>query len=144
MKIMKCGYGIICLISFLAFLPLSYGFDNLRFNEPIPEAGSEGPDYKRIELGDAATLSLGGQVRVRGEVWENAGFNAGADDEFALLRLRLHGSLRVHDFRLFVEGKSALITDRSLAGGRRTLDVDALDLQNAFLEYSTDALMHFH
>ena len=37
-------------------------------------------------------------------------------------------------FRVYVEGKSALATDRDLSGGRRPLDEDSLDLQNAFLD----------
>ncbi len=37
-------------------------------------------------------------------------------------------------FRFFAEGKSALATGRDLPGGLRTLDVDSIDLQNAFLD----------
>ncbi len=35
---------------------------------------------------------------------------------------------------MFVEGKSAQATDRDLPGGRRTLDLDTLELQQAFID----------
>ena len=37
-------------------------------------------------------------------------------------------------FRAYLEGKSALATDRELTGGKRSLDEDTLDLQQAFVD----------
>ncbi len=83
--------------------------------------------------------SFGGQVRLRAEGWNN--FNFGAppdvkhDDTFLLSRFRLHGDLHVGDHvRIFAEGISAWSTDRDLVGGRRTMDVDSVDLLNAFID----------
>ncbi|HMP74024.1 MAG TPA: alginate export family protein [Kiritimatiellia bacterium] len=118
-------------------------FHNLRFEEnaagyrdlPV-ESRLDGLKY--IALGDEAFLSLGGQARVRGEAWRNFGFAPENDDEFGLLRLRLHADLWLGPrVRVFVEGKSATATDRDLPGGRRTLDVDELDVQNAFVDVMT-------
>jgi len=39
--------------------------------------------------------------------------------------------------RGFIEGKSAQSTDRNLPGGRRTLDVDTLEVHQAFVDLST-------
>jgi hypothetical protein len=84
-------------------------------------------------------ISFGGQLRFRGEYWENFGFADANDDAFLLTRLRLHADAHFGDnVRVFVEGKSALCTDRDLPGGRRTLDVDTLDLLNAFVDFSLD------
>jgi hypothetical protein len=90
-----------------------------------------------IALNDSGDsyLSLGGEARVRWESWNNFGFAPANDDDFGLFRLRLHGDLHLTEsFRVFVEGKSSLSTDRSLPGGRRTLDEDTADLQNAFID----------
>lgn len=82
-------------------------------------------------------MSFGGQIRFRLENWHNFGFSKDNDDTFLLTRVRLHADLHAGEhFRLFVEGKSALSTDRSLPGGRRTLDVDELDLQQTFFDAS--------
>jgi hypothetical protein len=121
-------------------------FNNLRYEET-------GAGYRRVEStslldtikdiplheNTATYLSLGGQARVRGEAWENFGFSAAEDDAFVLLRLRAHADLHLGEaVRFFVEGKSATATDRDLPGGRRTLDVDELDLQNAFVDLAHD------
>lgn len=115
-------------------------FQNLRYEESAEvyqsiEKASFTDGLKYIPLGDSAFLSVGGQARVRWEDWHNYNFDPVNDDDFGLLRLRLHGDLHLSDaFRVFVEGKSSTATDRDLPGGRRTLDVDELDLQNAFLD----------
>ncbi len=52
-----------------------------------------------------------------------------------MLRIRLHGDLVLGPyFRVFLEGKSSISTDRNLPGGRRILDVDTADLQNVFVD----------
>lgn len=85
-------------------------------------------------------LSIGGEVRVRVEGWSDFAFSAadGRDDVFALTRLLGSADLRVGDrLRAFVEAESALAFDRDLPGGRRALDVDQLDLQQAYVEWAT-------
>ncbi len=80
-------------------------------------------------------ISFGGQVRTRFEVWENFGFVPANDDEFLLTRFLVHGDLHIGDHvRVFVEGKSAFSTERTLPGGRRTLDADELDLLQGFVD----------
>lgn len=86
--------------------------------------------------------TFGGQVRARGELWRDAGFGqapAGAevDDEHLLWRFLLHADLRWSpDLRLFVQGKSAVLSDRELAGGKRSLDEDQADVQQLFADVS--------
>ena len=120
-------------------------FQNLRYEEPasayrdvVPQTKLD--ELKYIQLGDSEQvyLSIGGQARVRWEWWENFNFAPANDDNFGLFRLRLHGDLQLgENVRVFIEGKSATATDRDLPGGRRTLDVDELDLQNAFVDIAT-------
>lgn len=80
-------------------------------------------------------LQWGGSLRGRLESWRNFAFSPEQDDEFVLGRLLVFADARVSDkVRFFVEGKSALSTDRDLPGGTRPLDVDTLDLQSAYLD----------
>ena len=109
-------------------------FQNIRA-EDSQEAREAALYYTPLKLNDASSLSVGGQVRVRGEYWENWNFAEQNDDEFLLTRIRLHTDLRVcQGFRVYVEGISALAYDRDLPpkGGKRPIDHDALDLLNAF------------
>jgi len=110
---------------------------NLRYEENAAAYKDTTPGFKHIPLNDDGSmfLSLGGQGRVRWESWESFNFTPGLDDDFLLFRVRLHGDLQLGpSVRVFVEGKSATATDRDLPGGRRTLDVDELDLQNGFVD----------
>ncbi len=117
-------------------------FQNLRYEENsaayrnVPAANAlEEAKYIPLGEGTESFLSLGGQVRARWEEWNNFNFGPDNDDGFGLLRIRLHGDLVLGPaVRVFVEGKSSTATDRDLPGGRRTLDVDELDLQNAFVD----------
>ena len=80
-------------------------------------------------------VSFGGRMRFRMENWSNFAFSDSNDDTFLLTRIFLHGDLHWGDrIRVFVEGKSAHSTDRNLPGGKRTLDVDAAELQQAFID----------
>ncbi|HMP77735.1 MAG TPA: alginate export family protein [Kiritimatiellia bacterium] len=122
-----------------AFQNLRYEENGAAWREVEPAAALDRLKY--IPLGDSDTLSLslGGQLRVRWEQWDNFGFAPANDDDFGLFRVRLHGDLRAGDaIRVFIEAKSAESTSRDLPGGRRTLDVDTLDLQNAFLDLATE------
>lgn len=121
-------------------------YQNLRYEEDWstlhrPEPRDPFDALKAIELRDdpPVLLTLGGDYRVRLESWD--GFLFGqppgqdASDTFVLNRIKLHADLRIGDFfRAFAEGKSALSTGRDLLGGRRTIDADELDLQNAFID----------
>ncbi len=79
--------------------------------------------------------TVGGQLRLRSETWSNFGFAEPNDDTFILARLLLTADVRAGTYlRGFVRVRSALSTDRSLPGGRRGLDADDLDLQDAFLD----------
>jgi hypothetical protein len=119
-------------------------FHNLRYEEDWSVLrGQPKVDFwdpiKFIPLNDEETvyLTFGGDLRLRVEHFSNFAFGAPATDTdtFGLARLKLHGDLHVGEyFRAFVEGKSALATDRDLPGGRRPVDVDELDLQNAFID----------
>ena len=122
-------------------------FDVLRFREDWSDARGLGaasaPDLwdpiKHVSLSDDGSIwaSFGGQVRLRLEHWENFDFGGAGtrDDTFLLTRVRAHADVHVGPhLRVFVEGQSALSTDRDLPGGRRTLEVDELDLQNGFVD----------
>lgn len=125
-------------------------FQFLRFNEdyssyrdaPRDELGFF-DSIKHIPLNEAgdAYLSIGGRTRARFEAWDNFGFGAPANDsdEFLLWRAFLHADFHLgENLRVFVEGKTAQSTDRDLPGGRRTLDVDSLELQQAFADITFD------
>lgn len=125
------------------------GFQALRFEEnwsrfdPGSETSRAGV-WKRRELshdGDV-WLGLGGQFRQRLEVWNNFNFGAPSaakdDDTYLLSRVHAHADLHLgRNVRVFAEALSALSTSRDLPGGRRTLDVDQLDLQNGFVEWNS-------
>lgn len=115
-------------------------FQNLRYDDS--QATREASlYYTKLALGDASDLSIGGQVRLRGESWENFNFKEANDDEFLLTRIRLHADARVaKGLRFFVEGRSALANGRDLPtpdkSGKRPIDEDVLDLENAFADLS--------
>ncbi len=94
---------------------------------------------KYVPLSDNGDIwgSFGGHTRLRFEGWSDFAFGAPADpdDTFLLWRLTLHGDIHIgENVRVFVEGKSAQSTDRDLPGGRRALDVDSFDLEQAFAD----------
>ena len=120
-------------------------YQNVRYEEDgsvlrgLPQRSGTNEPLKFIPLNQDSTvyLSFGGQARFRLESWSDFGFGGlgSRDDSFGLLRLRLHSDLVAGPFfRLFFEGKSALATGRDLPGGLRIIDVDTLDLENAFAD----------
>ncbi len=114
-------------------------FQNLRFQEDWSGHQPATSSLKRIALNSdgSAFLSLGGQLRYRAEFWENFLFSPeeSRDDDHSLWRLRLHADFQLGSaVRFFVEGRSALARGRDLPGGNRTLDLDSVDLLNAFLD----------
>jgi len=119
-------------------------FQTLRFEEDWtgfdPDGGDDYWDgIKHMKLNDdgSSWLGMGGEFRIRGEGWKSFGFSPAttADDSFGLSRIQLYTDWHLGDnLRVFVEGESALATDRDLPGGIRGLDADVLDLQNAFVD----------
>jgi len=109
------------------------------------KAGAGGLDslkYIEVSRDGAVWLSLGAQLRERLEVWDDFAFGAPAvaDDVFLLTRLFAHADLHIGEtWRVFVQAKSALSSDRDLPGGRRTLDMDRFDIQNGFVEFKQRA-----
>jgi len=83
-------------------------------------------------------LTIGGQVRERGEYYKHYLFGASEpkdSDGYLLSRFRLSADLHVTQyFRMFAEGRSAFALDRDLVGGRTTAYVDELDLMNGFAD----------
>jgi len=123
-------------------------YDNRRFGEDysplatfdsIPERDFW-DEFKYIPLFWDWWISVGGQARVRLEGFHHFNFAIPAaqrDYLYVLQRYMLHAEVNFSDaLRLFVQGKSAIVTDRTLVGGRRTVDMDTLALQQAFLEFT--------
>lgn len=98
----------------------------------------DGIKYVSFSDDGSVWASFGGQARLRLEDWSDFSFGtpADADDTFLLWRLMLHADVHFgENVRVFVEGKSSLLTDRELPGGRRAaLDSDSLALQQAFAD----------
>lgn len=97
---------------------------------------------KYVSLSDDGSVwaSFGGHIRFRVEDWSNFGFGAPAmnDDTFVLGRATFHSDIHLSEqVRVFLEGKTALATDRDLqSGAPRTLDVDSLALEQAFVDFT--------
>ena len=96
---------------------------------------------KYIPLSDDGEVwaSFGGHLRGRVEGWNNYDFGnppgVSHDDVFLLTRVFLHGDVHIGDnLRVFGEFKSAHSSDRDLPGGRRILDADPAELQQAFVD----------
>lgn len=89
---------------------------------------------KCIRLPGTTLLSLGGELRERGEAFENPAFGLKHSYDHALLhRVLAFGDLRVADLmRAFVQFNYASATARPFAPS--PTDVDRLDLAQAFLE----------
>ena len=107
--------------------------------QDLSQADDPFDPLKYVALSDDGSVwaSFGGHVRLRLENWNDFGFGAAAkaDDTFLLSRVAVHADVHIgENIRAFVEGTSALATDRELAGGRRALDVDTGALQQAFVD----------
>ncbi|HEX6069349.1 MAG TPA: alginate export family protein [Longimicrobiaceae bacterium] len=105
-------------------------------DRPMP-APLDGLKYIPLDATGSIYLSLGGQLRTRGEGVDNFMLADAPErsDAFGLVRALLHADLHAGPYlRFFVEGKHAVAIDRDLPGGRRPLDYDELDLQNAFVD----------
>jgi hypothetical protein len=118
-------------------------FHNLRYEEdwsayrPSDPEGLDSVKFVRLSEDGRSSLTVGGQLRLRGEGWSDFNFGGPGSrtDQYGLFRLRLHADFHVGPiFRVFLEGKSALASRRELPGGIRTADMDAADFQNAFVD----------
>lgn len=96
--------------------------------------------FKHMALDDQGQwwASFGGRTEMRTEFWDGFGFGAqtpGNRDEFTISRLHLHGDFHFGEhLRAFVEARTAQTTERGLPGGERDVDLDTLDLYNAFFD----------
>jgi len=116
--------------------PVVPSFRSLRFDE---RWGATSPGLKHLPLAhdDRVFLTIGGQLRARGERVSHylSEVEATHSDGYGGTRLLLSADLWITTHaRLFVEGRDAVGLDRDLPGGRRTSDHDRADLQNAFAE----------
>ena len=115
----------------------------VRWNEDysyLKDSGKRSDPFdaiKYIPLGpDDFYLSVGGQVRERYEYFNNNNFDAGPQDEdgYFLHRILLHTDFHLGpNVRVFAQGKSALIDDRT--GGPRPTDADEVDVQQLFADF---------
>lgn len=117
---------------------------NLRYDEDFsyldgPE-GSYEPDFfdpiKNIRLGDDWRLTLGGELKFRGESHTNFAFGARdrTQDTFQLYRYMLHADLKYREtFRIFLQG--AVMHEEDRAFGPRPIDENHLALHQAFFDW---------
>jgi hypothetical protein len=92
---------------------------------------------KHIPLGESPSsfLSVGGQLRLRYEYFDDATLGLGDQDDngYLLSRAYAHAELRLSKtWRGFVQLRSAFASGRE--GGPRPLDEDELDIHQAFVE----------
>lgn len=102
--------------------------------------------HVNLSRGGTVWVGFGGQARERVESWTNFNFGAvppppfGSSDVFALTRLFVSADLHAGShLRLFAQGKSSFSTPRDLAGGRRSSDVDEVDVHQLYAELRTSA-----
>jgi len=103
--------------------------------------GARAPDrwdgLKYIPLAGRASLSLGADLRVYYEGFQNEGFGVGrSSNAYLQNRALVHADLRLTpSVRMFVQLQSEGVTVRK-GGPRRTIDRNDLDLNQAFVETS--------
>ena len=87
------------------------------------------------QAANSLETSFNGDLRLRGESWQNFGFGPDNDDDYLQARLRLRGAVTHTQSGIsgLVELKSAVLTTRDLPGGNRTLEEDSLALQQAWI-----------
>lgn len=116
---------------------------NLRYDEDFSHLLDDSQRVDRLDqlkfiaLNRAKTwyLTVGGEARLRYEIYRNDNFGAGRQDAngYFLQRLMLHADLHFGKrLRFFAQIKSGLLAGRS--GGARPADLDKLDLHQAFAD----------
>lgn len=141
-RIALVGVALVCcLFVFEATGQDSPKYNNLRFQEDwskMPDGGTGDffDPIKKIDITDSIWLSVGGELRIRYESWENFGFAKGNDDAFTLFRTHLHSDWHFGEhWRVFLEGRVNTVNNRDLPGGKRNaLDIDEGDVWNAFVQ----------
>lgn len=121
------------------FLRFNEDWSVLKYATPKEIKSDYWNHFKYIPISSNANsatwLSLGASARSRIESWNSFAFSKENNATFALSRLLVHADMHFgKEARVYVEGKSALSTNRSLPGGRRPLDVDTIALQQAFAD----------
>jgi hypothetical protein len=124
-------------------------FKNLRFQENWTALADQEmqtdhwyPGLKYVELGEQGdwSASFGGQARWQTKWDENRlgpGGSATGSNDYNLLRLRLHGDLRLRDdFRAYVELIHATTHGNEVPPA--PIDRNSLDVLNAFVEFYGD------
>jgi hypothetical protein len=85
----------------------------------------------------AVRVIFDAQFRVRSENWTDFGFSSdpARDDTFVLGRVMLGADVRAGaHLHSYIQARSSFLTDRDLPGGKRAIDADHLDFQNAFID----------
>ncbi len=121
--------------------PLRHGEDWSGLGD-IPESARTGfwDPINYVKLSDDGKIwaSFGGSLRLRFESWWNFNFtpSPAGDDTYLMFQALVHGDFHLgENVRVFLQGKSALATDRTLPGGNRSLDIDTLALQQGFVDF---------
>lgn len=123
----------------LPVMATPYHYRNLRYEERPQELRHypriQQLKYLPFDQEGQFWLSLGGSWRVRSEGWLGFQLDPTQNALLGLSQLRLHADLNLGPYlRIFGEGISALSTPRNLMGGIRTIDMDAADIQNLFID----------
>ena len=118
-----------------AYKPLFYDNDFNYLCDPCYDQWWPGQNFKRIGLGDAAILDIGGQYRTRYQSEHNMrGLGlTGLSDDFLLHRTRVYGNLEVRqNFRAYVEYLDAVSNHEQF--NPRPIEENRSDLLNAFAD----------
>jgi len=93
--------------------------------------------WKYLQLAGGSYVSIGGQVRERGEYADHPGWGAqGLDNGYLLQRYLLYSDWHLGDqFRVFVQVGSSLEEGRE-GGPRPSIDASTLNVNQAFVDYS--------
>jgi len=108
----------------------------------VPEDQRTGTDaFKYVPFGKSGKswATFAAWARMRVESWTDFNFGAppgaDADDVFSLFLFRASADIHFDEtWRVFLEGKSALATDRDLIGEKRPVDEDPGAIQQLFVD----------
>ncbi len=118
------------------FLRYNENWSILKFASPQEKRSDFWNPIKYIPFGtnNQGWITFGARLRARPEYWQGFDFLPNSDT-FSLFRILLDSDIHFNQqLRLYVQGKSALSTKRTLPGGTRKLDVDQIALQQAFFD----------
>lgn len=118
-----------------AYKPVFYDNDFKYIDNPLYDDWFFGDRLKRMKVGDAATVDIGGQYRVRFHDEHNMrGFGrTGVDDTFVLTRTRLFANVELGDeLRIYAEGIDANSSYEHRAP--RAIEENRFDMLNLFAD----------